>query len=62
MRIHQDAAELQNNIEALQDEVFVLQQQSTMLDKLLLRLMQDAKPSTKPDQALTADRISPAKL
>ena len=44
MHIHQNAAELQNNIKSLDENVASLQQQGAMLDKLLLKLMQDAKP------------------
>lgn len=44
MKIHQDAAQLQNSINLLQEEITTLQQQGAMLDKLLLKLMQDAKP------------------
>jgi prefoldin subunit 5 len=44
MHIHQNAAELQNNIKSLEENVASLQQQGAMLDKLLLKLMQDAKP------------------
>lgn len=44
MQIHQNAAELQNNIKSLEENVASLQQQGAMLDKLLLKLMQDAKP------------------
>jgi len=44
MQIHQNADELQNNIKALENNLTSLQAQSAMLDKLLLKLMQDAKP------------------
>jgi len=44
MQIHQNADELQNNISALEENLASLQAQSIMLDKLLLKLMQDAKP------------------
>jgi len=44
MQIHQNADELQNNISALEENLASLQAQSVMLDKLLLKLMQDAKP------------------
>ncbi len=44
MQIHQNADELQNNISALEENLASLQSQSILLDKLLLKLMQDAKP------------------
>ncbi|PKO93575.1 MAG: hypothetical protein CVU15_03370 [Betaproteobacteria bacterium HGW-Betaproteobacteria-1] len=44
MQIHQNADELQNNITALEENLASLQAQSVMLDKLLLKMMQDAKP------------------
>ncbi len=44
MQIHQNVDELQSNITALEENLASLQEQGAMLDKLLLKLMQDAKP------------------
>jgi uncharacterized coiled-coil DUF342 family protein len=57
MQIHHNADDLQGNIRALEENLASLQAQSVMLDKLLLKLMQDAKPrnmSTPSDSTIAA--------
>lgn len=44
MKIHQDSDQLQTSISSLEESLASLQAQSAMLDKLLLKLMNEAKP------------------
>lgn len=57
MKIHQNSDELQANINAIEQTLNSLQEQSALLDKLLLKLMQEAKPrpaGTHKEQASPA--------
>lgn len=46
MKIHQNSDELQANIDAIEQSLNSLEEQSALLDKLLLKLMHDARPRT----------------
>lgn len=59
MKIHQNSDELQSNIQALENTLSEQQEQSALLDRLLLKLMNDAKPRSI-ENANETDSTMPA--